>query len=125
LPDVPASVSRARRPRSQRLLGRRLSIANCSQFPGFIHGAIVTRCGFGTQQPDEDGDTVLHSACAEGYYMVAVTNFPLGPVTFLLTVDICCGSINPLINCRNGLLKAEGPLYSIYRALSIYNVIYR
>jgi hypothetical protein len=27
----------------------------------------------------------------------------------------CCGSINPLINCRNGLLKAEGPLYSIYR----------
>jgi hypothetical protein len=26
----------------------------------------------------------------------------------------CFGSVNPLINCRNDLLKAEGPLYSVY-----------
>jgi hypothetical protein len=26
----------------------------------------------------------------------------------------CFGSVNPLINCRNGLLKTEGPLYSVY-----------
>jgi hypothetical protein len=37
-------------------------------------------------------------------------------------IKVCFGSVNPLINCRNGLLKTEGPLNSVpWVKLTIYN----
>jgi hypothetical protein len=36
-------------------------------------------------------------------------------LVIVVIVIVCFGSVNPLINCRNGLLKAEGPLNSISR----------
>jgi hypothetical protein len=54
-----------------------------------------------------------------GLFEPVMTCLYLAPISVLAVAangaGASFGSVNPLINCSNGLLKAEGPLYSIYR----------